>query len=143
MVLARWLVWALATLVLWGFWGVLAKRASELEPVWYRVYVASNSAIVAGVALILAARGVDALPSSREAFAVAFAAGSLGTLGYVFFVKALTSGGPAGVVVPLTSLYPALTFTLSAALLGERVTPLKAAGVALAVAAVVLLSIEE
>jgi len=58
----------------------------------------------------------------------------------VAFVFALSSGGKASIVVPMTALYPVITIVLSVAILREQITPVHGAGVALALVAVVLLS---
>ncbi len=57
----------------------------------------------------------------------------------LFFLKALARG-PALVVVPLTALYPAVTVVLSWIFLRETLTLRHLAGLALALAAVWLLS---
>ena len=136
----EWLAASLATLALWGLWGVAAKRATELSAAWYQVYVTSNMAAIAATLAILAWKGWGALPERPAGLAWALASGAAGTLGYVFFVLALERGGSASVVVPLTALYPAVTALLARLVLGEELGPVKLAGIALAVAAVVLLS---
>ena len=138
----KWLLASLATLLLWGAWGVALKRVSSGAP-WYSVYAATNLAIVAGVAIVVAARGPGVLLSRGPGWLLAaVATGAAGTLGYVFMVLALEWGGRASIVVPLTALYPAVTVVLSRLLLGEQVGTRQALGVVLALAAVVLLSWE-
>ena len=64
--------------------------------------------------------------------------GDLG--GNLFFV--LASGeGELAVVIVLTSLYPVVTAILARIFLHERLSPLRAAGVALAILGVVLISL--
>jgi transporter family protein len=57
------------------------------------------------------------------------------------FYSAL-DGGKAPIVVPLTALYPIVTVLLSFLVLSERISPIKAVGVVLALVAILLLSIE-
>ena len=136
----RWLAYSIITLVLWGFWGVLLKRASEgLE--WYQVYVYANSAIMLIIGLLILVYGGRVKPMNLDlSIVIAFLSGVTGTLGYIFLVKSLESGGQASIVIPLTSLYPLLTVLLSVPLLGEGLSVRKGVGVLLAVMAIVLLS---
>ena len=59
-----------------------------------------------------------------------------GTLGIAF---ALRAGEPAGKVVALTSVYPAITLLLSCLFLGEPITVKKVVGIVLAIVAVAIL----
>ena len=68
-------------------------------------------------------------------------AGLAGSLGYVFFVKALEHG-EASIVLPLTALYPAVTIVLAVLFLHEKISIHQLIGILLAAVAVVLLSIE-
>ncbi len=136
----KWLAYSLATLILWGLWGVLLKKAStSLE--WYQLYVAAGVAIMTVVTAVTAYYGVEHVfgvkPSS---WLLGFASGLLGTVGYIFLVKSLDAGGEASVVIPLTSLYPLLTAILSFVVLGEELTLKKMAGIVAAVVAIILLS---
>jgi transporter family protein len=67
--------------------------------------------------------------------------GVAGTLGTLFLLYALRQGGKASLVVPITALYPLVTIILAVLLLRERVTIQQGIGMALAVIAVVLLSL--
>ena len=71
----------------------------------------------------------------------ALLAGATGALALVAFYNAL-SAGKASIIVPLTALYPVVTIVISFLILSERISPLKGVGIALAVAAIILLSIE-
>ncbi|MEB3861349.1 MAG: DMT family transporter [Desulfurococcales archaeon] len=137
----KWLLYSMATLLLWGFWGVLLKKASSsLE--WYQVYVYANTAIVLFVLLIALIHRDEVTRIQGAPALIAFLSGVTGTLGYIFLVKSLEAGGRASVVIPLTSLYPLLTALLSVYLLGESVAPKKWVGILLAVVAIILLSTE-
>ncbi len=136
----KWLVYSLATLLLWGLWGVLLKKASiNLE--WQQLYVAAGVAIVTVVTAVTAYYGVERVFGVQpSAWLLGFASGLLGTLGYIFLVKSLDAGGEATVVIPLTSLYPLLTAVLGFLILGEEITLRKIAGIVAAVIAIILLS---
>ncbi len=136
----EWLAASAAALLLWGLWGIAAKRATDLSAAWYQVYVASNLAAITATLAVVAAKGWGAFPNRPLGLAWALASGAFGTLGYLFFILALERGGNASVVVPLTALYPAATAAFAWLLLGEDLTLRKLAGLAFALAAVVLLA---
>ena len=138
----RWAMAAAATLLLWGLWGVLLKRVSQ-EGAWYQVYVATNTAIVVVVTVVAVVKGLSWIQGAGwRWFALAFITGLAGTLGYILLVLSMEWGGKASIVVPLTSLYPAVTVVLSRLLLGETLSARQGVGVVLAIIAVVLLSLE-
>jgi transporter family protein len=133
----NWLGFSLLALALWGVWGFLGKVATQQLPaqVVYLLTV-SGHLVVVGYLLVGGLGpvawhpwGVGAALSSGIAMAVAL----------LFFFEAL-GRGPAVVVVPLTALYPAVTVVLSRVFLQEALTLRHLAGLALALAAVWLLS---
>ena len=135
-----WLLYAVGCLAAWGLWGFVLKLAYRGLS-WAEVYLLSttSSFALAVTVYTILTRGGLRVAWGRSA-ALAALAGVLGGLGYVLFVKALESG-KASVVIPLTALYPAVTVVLAALLLGEELGLLKLLGIALAVIAVLLLSI--
>jgi len=139
--LELWLLASIAVILAWGLWGFALKYAS-LSLEWYHVYVASAlGAILVYTAFTLAMIASGRLPlgANSKSLAVAVLGGFLGALGGLLLALALRLG-EASIIVPLTSVYPAVTVLLSALLLGEDITVKKALGIALAVAAVVILS---
>lgn len=139
-----WLVLSIIVIVVWGFWGFALKYAS-LSLEWYHVYVASAMGALSVyliATLALAYLGKLSTPATLKGLAVAVTGGLLGALGGLMLVVALRMG-EASIVVPLTSVYPAVTAILSIILLGEDVTVKKILGVTLAILAVILLSTSE
>ncbi|MFF2361643.1 EamA family transporter [Streptomyces sp. NPDC058122] len=126
-------LFALATSLLWGLadfgGGLLTRRTPALT-----VVVASQSiaAVVLG-AIVLATGGWSAAGPELW-FAVA--AGLVGPVALLSFYKALALG-PMGVVSPLGSLAVAVPIGVGL-FLGERPGPTQVAGIAVAVAGVVL-----
>ncbi|MFJ9153105.1 EamA family transporter [Streptomyces sp. NPDC102270] len=124
---------ALATSLLWGLadfgGGVLTRRLPALT------VVVISQAIAAGVlGAIVVATGGWSEAGPRLWFA--FAAGLAGPVALICFYKALALG-PMGVVSPLGTLSVAVPVGLGL-LLGERPGPVQAAGIAVAVAGVIL-----
>ena len=138
--MAKWLLMALATLVLWGFWGVALKLASKRLD-WKSLYIISNMVIIAVIAVLLITRSIE-LPMEKSSLGYALIAGVCGTFGYILLILSMKAGGKASIVIPLTSLYPALTVILSKLLLQEPLNRFQVIGIALALIAIVLLSVE-
>ena len=105
-----------------GLWPVAAVQVAEL--------------VVAFA--VAAATGNMRLPGTRPGWlaAAAGATGAAGTISYFF----ATHEGFLAVTAVLTSLYPAVTIVLARALLGERLTRLRLAGLALAAACIALIA---
>jgi transporter family protein len=135
----RWLLFSIITLASWGLWGVALKAAAQSLS-WRQLYVFSGLATAIAITALALAYRSEVLSTGPKAALAALGAGSLGTLGYLSMVNALDSGGEASVVVPLTSLYPAVTAVIAYLALDEPLTKAKVAGIALAIAAAVLLS---
>ncbi len=133
----NWLGFSLMALALWGFWGFLSKVAALQLPTGaaYLLTVAGHLAVIS----YLGATGGLNIPWQPAGLAAALGAGLCMAVGLLCFFKAL-AGGAAGMVVPLTALYPLVTVILSWAILREDFTPRHLAGVVLALAAGWLLS---
>jgi drug/metabolite transporter (DMT)-like permease len=126
-------LFALATSLLWGLadfgGGLLTRRTPALT-----VVVASQSVAVVVLGAIVVATGGFAEAGPRLWYAVA--AGAVGPVAMLCFYKALALG-PMGVVSPLGSLGVAVPVSIGL-LLGERPGVLQFAGIAVAVAGIVL-----
>jgi transporter family protein len=137
--LSRWLVYAIASLLLWGFWGFVLGFASRGLK-WWQLYVFSGLGTVIGITAITAIYKGSILSAEPRYIVLGIIAGLLGTTGYLAMIGSLEAGGDASIVVPLTSLYPAITVILSALVLREEISLEKAIGVTLALIAIYLLS---
>lgn len=114
----RWLVFAIVTTLSWGVWGAL------IEIPEHRGFPATLGYSVWAMTMIpcaVFALRVDAwrLAWHREALVLGCLVGLLGAGGQLILFEALRSG-PAFIVFPVVSLYPALTIGLSVWLLTER-----------------------
>lgn len=103
------------------------------------VRMASTVAAVTLLLVALAAGRPTGFPVSRKVVGITFLTGLGDTGGNVFFI--IASGvGALSVTVVLASLYPVSTALLARIVLGERLSRLRLAGVALAVAGALLIS---
>jgi len=133
-----WLLFALATTVLFGIWGALIEipeKAGFPATLGYSVW-ALTMMPCAAVALGIAGWHLE---WDRRSVLLGSTAGLLGAGGQLLLFEALRLG-PAYLVFPIISLYPMLTVLLSATLLRESATRRTWTGILLAAPALVLLS---
>lgn len=114
---------------------VFLARTSSGAGLW--PLVAAKAASVAEFALLPAAR--RDLPAVRPVLVPALAAGTLDMAANALYVVAVRAS-LLSVVPVLASLYPGSTVLLSRAVLGERIRPVQAAGIVLALVAVAMIS---
>jgi drug/metabolite transporter (DMT)-like permease len=105
-----------------GLWPLVAARASSVA-----------------AAAALGATGLHRLRVERGALRVVLAAGAVDMLANILYLLAVQRG-MLSVVGTLSSLYPGATVLLAALVLGERVRPVQLAGLACALAAIVLIT---
>jgi drug/metabolite transporter (DMT)-like permease len=128
----------LIPIVLWGVTLLLQKMSTEdisarSSALWF---------LAAFVPLGLAIVAYDPVPAglSARTWALQLAAGFTLALGNLTILLACASGGKASVVAPLSGLYPIVSIPIAIVFLGEAVATRQAAGIALALVAVVLLT---
>ncbi len=132
-----WYFYALMTVVLWGVWGVFSKLAgAHSRP--RQVLLFQSLGVVAFAIVVLAFEKFKVEPS-LPGFSWSFAAGFFTFIGFLTFFAALEQGN-ASTVVTLSALYPVVTILLSIAFLHEKLTMRQMTGIALALAASVLLA---
>ncbi len=133
-----WLPYALATLVVFGFWGFFPKLATtHIKPgsaiVWEVLGALTVGIVAAGI--------LKFRPETHWKGALfAFLTGISGTLGVMFFFFAVNRG-KASVVVTLTALYPVVTILLAFLLLEEAISLKQGVGIGFALVAMVLFTL--
>ena len=133
-----WMTHALGTLLLWGMWGFLAKIASDHLTARSAAFAQGLGGIAVTIVLLGLIRFRPEFHTSGSL--VAFLAGVALWLGIITFSFALSTGGKASIVVPLTALYPVVTIVLGVAILKEQLTPINGLGIVFALVAVILLT---
>ena len=118
-----------------GLFFIALARTSAAAGLW-PLLVTRSVSIVLFSAVALAR--LQSMRVSGSVLRVAVACGVLDLLANALYIVA-SRGGPLSVVVTLASLYPASTVLLARTFLGERLSRRQAAGVACALAAVVLI----
>jgi transporter family protein len=138
-----WLLWSLATIVLWGAWGLVSKIASDGVDAYVNqlLYTAGLAPLMVFVGWTVWKRSPrENRESRRKGVFWAFLTGILGGLGNLAFFEALVKGGKASVVAPVTALFPMVTVLLAMLFLKERLGKVQWVGLALAFVAIYLLS---
>jgi transporter family protein len=128
-----------STIAAWGLFGLFGKLA--VERIDQQVIIWGSLVVCPIVFLIYMAASGQLLPINLHASGITFAllAGLAGCGGTILFYQLLAREA-ASLVVPLTSLYPALTVVLAAAFLHEELASTRIVGIIFALAAVFLLS---
>jgi drug/metabolite transporter (DMT)-like permease len=134
-----WLLFALATVALWGVWGALSPLSAEHgfpDTLVYCVWALT----MLPPALYILWRNGWALEHSPRAVAYGMAIGLLGAGGQMLLFHTLTVG-PAYFVFPIISLSPVVTIALSFVFLRERTGWKGALGIVLALVALPMLDL--
>lgn len=139
MKMPAWLWFSILTVLLWGAWGIESKAIVDRTNPFTGQYLFTFGLILPVLATLGSRRRFEGKHKVRG-FAYAVLTGLLGGLGNIAFFMALIKGRTA-IVAPLTSLFPLVTVLLAVLVLKERLTARQGAGIAVAVAAICLLSV--
>jgi drug/metabolite transporter (DMT)-like permease len=134
-----WLVFALATVALWGVWGALAGLSAQHGFPDTLVYCVWALTMIPPAFYILW-RNAWKLERSPRAVVYGMTIGLLGAGGQMLLFHTLTIG-PAYFVFPIISLSPVVTIVLSFLLLRERTGWVGTLGIVLALVALPLLDL--
>jgi drug/metabolite transporter (DMT)-like permease len=131
-----WLWYAIATTVLWGFWGAFTGLSAQRGFPETLVYCVWALTMIPPALFALARTGWK-LERDPRSVLYGLVIGFLGAGGQMILFYAVTKG-PAYLIFPVISLSPVVTIALSYLLLRERTTWLGAIGIALALIALPL-----
>ena len=137
----RWLRWSVVALLSWGVWAIMAKLIGEA------LSGAHNQALsTLGILPVMLMLGISKKFSTtgnrRRGILYALASGAVSCIGNVFYYDALSRGGKAATIVPLTALYPLATILLAILLLKERLNRIQLGGVLLSLIAIYLFNVQ-
>lgn len=132
-----WALLALLALALWGGWGFLSKLALQtMQPYSTTFYESAGNFLVSGpVFASLRFR----LEKDARGVGISALGAALTTVGILTGLYALQRGSVA-VVITMTAMYPLVSVALARVFLHEKISALQGLSLALAVAAVTLLS---
>jgi uncharacterized membrane protein len=131
-----WLLYAFATMILWGVWGAFTGLPAERGFPETLVYCVWSVTMIPPALYALARAGWRL---DRDPWSVAYGViiGLTGAGGQMVLFYAVTTG-PAYLIFPVISLSPIVTIAMSFLLLGERTNIVGGAGIALALLALPL-----
>jgi transporter family protein len=135
----NWMVYAGVAIGLWGVCGVFMKLGTN------RISARSMVIWVTVGFLVLVPlmwNFASLFGLSLRVILIGLMGGTMNGLGNWAVFMCLEKGAKASVAIPLTALYPLFTILLAIVLLAERPTPLQWLGIAMALAAGVMLSYE-
>jgi uncharacterized membrane protein len=114
LLMPRWLRWSVLALISWGVWAIMAKLIGAA------LSGARNQTLsTPGILPIMLAIGVSkrkrVSPPGNRSHGIIYAlvAGTISCVGNVAYYDALSRGGKAAMIVPLTALYPLPTILLA------------------------------
>jgi drug/metabolite transporter (DMT)-like permease len=131
-----WLWYAIATTVLWGFWGAFTGLSAQRGFPETLVYCVWALTMIPPAVFALARTGWK-LERDMRSVAYGLIIGFLGAGGQMILFYAVTQG-PAYLIFPVISLSPVVTIALSYLLLRERTTWIGVIGIVLALIALPL-----
>jgi drug/metabolite transporter (DMT)-like permease len=134
------LLGGIVLLLLFGLWGITAKLAMKEIGLQIVIWAQVASTAIFPLYFVLFK---DLLPLKLETGAIVLAliTGALG-IGGTIMLYLMLRVAPTSIVIPLSALYPLITIVLSFLILRERITPQQWLGIAFALLAIALLSID-
>ncbi len=130
-------IWGLVAGAGFGVLFIALNRAGSADDLWPVVVAQLTGLLVVGAAGV--ARG-EIRPLERRTGWLAVATGVTGAAGTLCYFMA-THDGLLAITAVVTALYPAVTILLARILLGERLTPARLGGLALAAGSVALIAL--
>ena len=131
----RWLRWSLLALLSWGVWAVMAKLIGEALSGAHNQALSTLGILPVMLAMAFTKR-LSTPGNRRRGILLALAAGAISCLGNVVYYDALSRGGKAAMIVPLTALYPLATIFMAMLLLKEQLNRVQFVGVIVSLVAI-------
>jgi transporter family protein len=133
-----WIIYSLGAFFCWGVWSFFCKLASLKGMNWKGIYVYGGFFYILLTGYFILSSRFQ-IPGTISAKAIAVLAGLFGTAALLCFYKAITIG-KLSIVLPMSSLYPALSIFLAVLFLKEKLSNYNIAGIILALISIILLT---
>jgi bacterial/archaeal transporter family protein len=137
---SSWMLLSIATVLLWGSWGLESKIIVDRISPWMNQVLFSIGLLPLLGWMLFWKNLRQATGQPKKGAAYGLLTGIFGGLGNVTFYLAL-SQGKASVIVPMIGLAPLITVILALVFLKESINRVQAVGVVLALIPIYLLSI--
>jgi len=132
----NWLRWSLLALFSWGVWAIMAKLIGDALAGAHNQALSTLGILPVMLAMAFTKRCSTAGGNRRRGILLALAAGAISCLGNVVYYDALSRGGKAAMIVPLTALYPLATIFLATLLLKEQLNRVQIIGALVSLTAI-------
>ncbi len=137
--LPPWLGYALVAATCWGIWGVLSKGPSRELSGWM-TQILFTVALLPSAIMAACSKQVRTGTDKPRGLFWGFVSGLLAAAGNIAFYLALEHGAETAIAIPLSNTYPLVTILIAWLWFKERLNRVQILGIAIAVAAIVLLS---
>ena len=138
---SSWMLLSIATVLLWGSWGLESKIIVDRISPWMNQVLFSIGLLPILIWMPFWKNVRHVTGSPRAGALHGFVTGILGGAGNVGLYLALARGGKASIVLPLVGLAPLVTVVLALVFLRERLNRSQIIGLVLALISIYLLSI--
>jgi drug/metabolite transporter (DMT)-like permease len=135
--MARWIGFAMLSVMLWGVWAVVFAAASAMMSPMVAV-VLSTVGLIPVCAALGFSKGTWQARRLSVGFAWGVGTGVCGALGNAAYSEAIARGGEASIVTPLAAMFPLVTLLLALAVLRERINFIQGFGIGAALFTIVL-----
>ena len=136
-----WLVFILITIATWGVWGALSDHLMQQYGIPDTVVYILWALTMVPCAIVALIINKGKFLHDGKAALLGCTVGLLGAGGQLVLFKALTLG-PSYIIFPFISMSPVIVIALAAIFLKEKATRWQIAGIAVALVAILLLSIQ-
>lgn len=136
-----WLVFILITIATWGVWGALSDHLMQQYGIPDTVVYILWALTMIPCAIVALIINKGKFLHDGKAALLGCTVGLLGAGGQLVLFKALTLG-PSYIIFPFISMSPVIVIALAAIFLKEKATRWQIAGIAVALVAILLLSIQ-
>ena len=136
-----WLVFILITIATWGVWGAFSDTQMENDKIPETVVYILWALTMIPCAIVALIINKGKFMHDKKSILLGCTVGLLGAGGQLVLFKALTLG-PAYIIFPFIAMSPVIVISLASIFLKEKANKWQIAGIVMALAAILLLSIQ-
>jgi uncharacterized membrane protein len=141
MCMPKWIFYSFVSAVCFGVWGLVSKIAADGVPPMQNL-ILSAAGLVPPALLLLPSIHWRTERSVGRGALFGVLTGVFGGLGNLSLYAALSGGGKAAVVFPLTAIYPLITVLMAWLILREQLSRAQIGGIVVALASITAFSAE-
>jgi drug/metabolite transporter (DMT)-like permease len=135
----KWLIYATVSMLMWALWSLLSPVASR-DLSGAMIQILSTAGLIPFAFLLLLSRNLKRHTHLSRGLLLALATGVTAGLGNIMLYNALALSGPVSLVFPITSMAPVVPVLAAPFLFNEKIRPLQAFGIGVALVAILLLN---